>query len=131
MAGHLSKTEEHLYNLLSLLPSCLDEEAVDEILYGRAGYLFCLLFVKKHISKQAGERLELEKAARQVFDALVANGKKNSGVKSPNTGRVQQPLWHGIYVVKYPGGVFFFITEEAQRGRVEKFKLVVDPPKMF
>ena len=86
LAGHLSKTEEHLYNLLSLLPSCLDEKSVDEILYGRAGYLFCLLFVKKHISKQVGERLELEKAARQVFDTIVAHGKRNSGVKPPNTG---------------------------------------------
>ena len=85
-AGHLSRTEEHVYNLLSLLSSCLDKAAVDEILYGRAGYLYCLLFVKKHISKEAGDRLELGKAAQQVFDALMAAGKRNSGVKPPKTG---------------------------------------------
>lgn len=86
MSGHLSKTEENLRNLLALLPSCLSERAADEILYGRAGYLFCLLFVKKHVSKELCGRMGLDETARRVFDALMESGKRNSGIKHPNTG---------------------------------------------
>ncbi len=86
ISGQLSKTEKNLRMLLTHLPSCLKETTPDEILYGRAGYIFCLLFVKKYISKEVCERLGLEAAARQVFDALMTTGKKNSGIKPPNTG---------------------------------------------
>lgn len=84
--GHLSKTESHLRKLLSLLPSSLSPSAPDEVLYGRAGYLFCLLFVRRHVSKELCERLGVTAAARQVFDAVLASGKKNSGIQHPNTG---------------------------------------------
>lgn len=86
MSGHLTKTEEQLRSLLGLLSSCLSDKAPDEILYGRAGFLFCLLFVQKHTSKELCERMGVMAAARQVFDALVASGKSNSGIQHPNTG---------------------------------------------
>ena len=89
MAGHLSKTEAQLYKLLDLLPSCLSPKAEDDVLYGRAGYLYSLLFVKKHIAKEAIERLGLEKKAREVFEALIANGKRNSRSRDPDNGCVQ------------------------------------------
>ena len=86
MSGHLSRTEEQLRKLLLLLPSALSPAAPDEVLYGRAGFLFCLLFVQKHVSKELCERMSLLASARQVFDALLESGKKNSGIQCPNTG---------------------------------------------
>ena len=86
MAGHLSKTEAQIYKVLDLLPSSLDPRAPDEMLFGRAGYLFCLLFMKKNLSKEVGDRLGLKKVARHVFEALIAQGKKNSGSKDPEKG---------------------------------------------
>ena len=86
MSGHLSRTENQLHRLLGLLSSCLSKAAADEILFGRAGYLFCLLFVMKYVSKEVCNRLGLERVARQVFDALMESGKKNSGVNHPATG---------------------------------------------
>ena len=75
MAGHLSRTEEQICKVLDLKTSCLDEKAPDEVLFGRAGYLFCLLFLKKYLPKEVVDRLELSKAARQVFEKLIAQGK--------------------------------------------------------
>lgn len=80
--------------LLTFLPSSLSKAAPDEILYGRAGYLFCLLFVQCHTSKELCERVGLLAASRKVFDAIIESGKKNSGLIPPATGYV-------LYVYKY------------------------------
>jgi len=76
MAGHLSKTEEQICKVLDLETSCLDKKAPDEVLFGRAGYLFCLLFLKKYLPKEVVDRLQLRKAAKRVFEALMAQGKE-------------------------------------------------------
>lgn len=73
-------------HLLSYLGSSLSERAPDEVLYGRAGFLSSLLFVRKHVSKEFCARVGLEAAARQVFDAIMTSGKRNSGVKPSETG---------------------------------------------
>ena len=86
ISGHLSRTEQQARSLLTLLPSCLSPQAPDEILFGRAGYLFCLLFVQKHSSEELCERMGVRAAQRQVFDAIMESGKRNSGVKHPETG---------------------------------------------
>ena len=78
-SGDNSKASRQLSLLLGYLPSALDNSAADEILYGRAGYLFCLLFVKNHVAREILEGIELESAMRKVFDAVMKSGKKLSG----------------------------------------------------
>ena len=79
VSGDHSKASHHLSLLLGYLPSALDGSAADEILYGRAGYLFCLLFVRSHVAKELLEGIGLESAMRKVFDAIIKSGKKLSG----------------------------------------------------
>jgi hypothetical protein len=78
-SGDHSKASRHLSLLLGYVPSALDSSAADEILYGRAGYLFSLLFVKKHVAKELLEGLGLESAMKKVFGAILKSGKKLSG----------------------------------------------------
>ena len=77
MTGHLSKTETQVNKLLDLMPSCLSPKAPCEVLYGRAGYLYSLLFVKKHIAGEAVERLGLDRVAKEVFEATISEGKRS------------------------------------------------------
>ncbi len=86
MAGHLSKTEAQIYKVLDLLSSCLHDSAPDEVLFGRAGYLFCLLFLNKNLPKEVVDRLELKKAARKGFEMLIDHGKKQSRTSNPEKG---------------------------------------------
>lgn len=83
--GDNSRAEKDIQQLLSLLPHALHDLAADEVLYGRAGYLFSLLFVRRHIGEELQVVSGLPYAMRRVFDAVMESGKKNSGVKPPNT----------------------------------------------
>ena len=82
----MSRIEKQMRSLLDLLPSCLSRESPDEILFGKAGYLFCLLFAQKHVSEELCERMGVRAAQRQVFDALIQSGKSNSEIRHPETG---------------------------------------------
>ena len=73
------KTENYLTTLLSFLPECLIQGTPDELLYGRAGYLSCLLLVKKYLPAELCHKVELERALRQVFEYLVNSGQQGSG----------------------------------------------------
>ena len=85
--GNRSKAESNLHQLLSTcLPHALHSNAVDEVLYGRAGFLSSLLFVKKHVGAELSGVSELVPAMRKVFDLIIESGKRSSGVKPPNTG---------------------------------------------
>lgn len=51
--GLKDKSEECLSKLLSLSDNvCRDPLLPDEVLYGRAGYLFSLLFVQQHLGDE-------------------------------------------------------------------------------
>ena len=76
-SGDESKTETHLRKLLAFLPDCLGDEVPDEVLYGRAGYLLCLMMVQKHVSKELCEKAKVADAVKQVVDALLVSGKEN------------------------------------------------------
>ena len=78
-SGELSQSAQQVSLLLGFLKSALDKSAADEILYGRAGYLYSLLFVKNHVPKELLEGLGVESAMRKVFDAILTSGKKLHG----------------------------------------------------
>ena len=85
--GNQSKAESSLRQLLSTcLPCALHSNAIDEVLYGRAGFLSCLLFVRKHVGADLPGVSELVPAMRKVFELIMESGKRSSHAKPPNTG---------------------------------------------
>ena len=71
-----SKTQHHIEQLLGYLDTSLRADTQDELLFGRAGYLSCLLFVKKHVSKDVFEKMEFDQTMRHVFLRLLESGKE-------------------------------------------------------
>ena len=65
---------------MSYLPHALHGSAADEVLYGRAGFLFCLLLVRKYVGKERCERFGVDAVMRKVFDAIVKSGEDNSSL---------------------------------------------------
>ena len=72
-----STTTSHLQELASYLQYALAPSAVDEVLYGRAGYLMSLLFVRKHVPFELFRASGLEPVMRSVFSAIVESGKRS------------------------------------------------------
>lgn len=70
------KTESYVTHVLSSLPSALSHDTPDELLFGRAGYLSCLLMIKKHINSDLCQRMNIDSIARQIFDAILISGQK-------------------------------------------------------
>ena len=105
---------EHAQQVLLLAPSVRDVTVPDELLYGRAGYLYCLLVLRK-LAKEAGgtkaaekERRELEslsasisKVISEVFDQLVIRGKEFARQQAMDAKVPLMYAWHGR---KYLGG---------------------------
>jgi len=75
-AGDPSKSEEHLQQLMSYLPHALYSSAADEILYGRAGFLFCLLFARRHLGQELCEQFGVTTAMRKVFGCYCQVGER-------------------------------------------------------
>ena len=75
---HYLKDEEkkrrYLDKLTDLLSTAMSSEHPDELLYGRAGYLYAILFVRKHCGKEAIEDKNVERVVR----ALIGNGIRQS-----------------------------------------------------
>ena len=67
--------ERHLRVVMALLPGALKEGIPDELLYGRAGYLSCLLLLRKHLPEDLCRQAEMEKAMRKVFDVILHSGR--------------------------------------------------------
>lgn len=67
------KTEDCVKNLLkfSREVSDIDDKMPDEVLYGRAGYLFSLLYVKFHYDSGAISSAAIE----SVVEAIISSGK--------------------------------------------------------
>ena len=76
--GDSARARTHGIKVLSLLPHALSPSAPDEILFGRAGYLFCLLFLRKH----ADGAVEISHdVLRTVFDAIITSGRVDDKTK--------------------------------------------------
>ena len=93
------KTEYHTEQLVSLLDGSLQPNTPDELLFGRAGYLSSLLFVKKHIPKDVCEKLELDGAMKKVFTRLVESGKEQ-GLRD-GLGRAKKSVAFTIIIYCY------------------------------
>ncbi|XP_022803586.1 lanC-like protein 2 isoform X2 [Stylophora pistillata] len=98
--GLKDKSEKCFYKLLSLSDNvCRDHSLPDEVLYGRAGYLFSLLFVQKHL----GEEKISASTINQVCQAIL-----DSGERLAKHERSRSPLmytWHHKHYVGAAHGI--------------------------
>lgn len=88
--GDLVKSERYIKALIAMVDRCCNDKSIpDEVLYGKAGYLYALLFVQKYI----GEGTVNERTILKVCDAIL-----KSGAKLAREDHSRIPLkytWHG------------------------------------
>eukprot|EP00112_Aurelia_sp_Birch-Aquarium-sp1_P009568 Seg2091.6 transcript_id=Seg2091.6/GoldUCD/mRNA.D3Y31 product="LanC-like protein 2" protein_id=Seg2091.6/GoldUCD/D3Y31 len=96
-------------SLTSLIDRCCNDDSLpNEMLYGRSGYLYALLFVQKHCGKECIKNSMLER----VCEAILQSGEKLS-----RTDRADVPLkytWHGKeYIGAAHGyfGIFYILLQ--------------------
>ncbi|XP_065342198.1 lanC-like protein 2 [Cloeon dipterum] len=89
--GNKEKSAALCLRLVELLPRVLDlkSDLPDEVLYGRAGYLLALLFVKIHTSEGAVDN----RCVQKVVTAIVTSGKTMAAADSHGPPLMYE--WHG------------------------------------
>ncbi|GAB6032476.1 Glutathione S-transferase lancl1, variant 2 [Chamberlinius hualienensis] len=73
--GLHKKRDELLEKLVRLHEHVIDGDCEDEILYGRAGYLYSLLYVRLYIKE---DNLHVQSTIKLVIQAIINSGKKLS-----------------------------------------------------
>lgn len=112
--GRERDAEDCIRRLCQLHPSVvkLDAKVPDELLYGRVGYLYSLLF----INKRFGEEKIPQTYIQQVCDTILASGvnlasKRNYATKSPLMYEWYQEYYvgpaHGL------AGIYYFLMQPA------------------
>ncbi|XP_013409667.1 lanC-like protein 2 [Lingula anatina] len=108
-AGKRDKSRDCVKRLVSLHKDvCRDPEIPDEILFGRAGYLFALLFVQRNIDHSEIDTVVIERVIKAIID---------SGRSLSSEERSPCPLmyaWHGKqYLGAAHGmvGIFYILMQ--------------------
>lgn len=122
--GHAQKSKECIQRVVAMAKVALDPSGYDELLYGRAGYLYALYFIQKHIGDTAVEQSLID----EVIEAMVESGKA--------LGRKQKPpiplmyMWHDSYYLGAAHGVagifFLLMRSPGFTGNSDLQKLVKD-----
>lgn len=62
--GNTKKSEKYVEKLIAMCDSVVSDPSIpDEILYGRSGYLYSLLFVQIHLGKEKVPDVIIEQAS--------------------------------------------------------------------
>ncbi|XP_033116538.1 lanC-like protein 2 isoform X2 [Anneissia japonica] len=80
--GKKQKSKDCVERLQKLVDIVLDESIPDELLYGRAGYLYALLFVEHFLGEETIQKNIIEKVTMMVLDSGKALARKEKS-KSP------------------------------------------------
>ncbi|KDR23212.1 lanC-like protein 2 [Zootermopsis nevadensis] len=93
--------QECIDRLKKMLPQVLNlsSDLPDEILYGRTGYLFALLYLHKHL----GQDIIDSKIIQQVVSAVLSSGKKLAQQEGRNVPLMY--MWHGKYYLGAAHGI--------------------------
>lgn len=99
--GQVKKSATCLSRLLSLSDNVCGQDALlpDEVLYGRAGYLFSLLYARKHFGAEKIDKDILDKICQSII---------NSGKRLSRRERSRVPLmyiWHEKHYVGAAHGI--------------------------
>ena len=75
--GHARSRAEHLRALLALAPGA-ETHAEDEILFGKAGWMYCLQFIQRSLGDGVDEwtARKIESSLQRTGEALVARGRE-------------------------------------------------------
>lgn len=75
---------EWVEQLLGLQKFVLEKHNTEnEVLYGRAGYLYALLFVDRHVPLPAERKRDVHLVMKRVVDAIFENGVRNATSEAP------------------------------------------------
>ena len=81
------KVERYLHSVVSLLPETLKEKVPNELLFGRAGYLSCLLLLKRYLPEELCQQVELDQIMRKVFGVVIHSGHGGKQHDQPARGQ--------------------------------------------
>ncbi|XP_053554759.1 glutathione S-transferase LANCL1 [Bombina bombina] len=104
----------------------LDSHLPDELLYGRMGYLYALLFVNRHF----GEEKIPSGYIQQVCNTVVESGQRLAGSRNLTA---QSPLMYEWYKEYYVGpahgiaGIYYFLMQPECHVSQEKLHYLVRP----
>ncbi|NP_001082380.1 LanC like 1 L homeolog [Xenopus laevis] len=126
--GLTKEAEDCVKSLLQLHPSVVrpDSGLPDELLYGRMGYLYSLLFV----NKQFGEEKIPSSYIQQVCSTVLESGERLAGRRNLQS---QSPLMHEWYREYYVGpahglaGIYYFLMQPECNVSCEKLQNLVRP----
>ncbi|XP_051909626.1 lanC-like protein 2 [Hippocampus zosterae] len=126
--GNATDSSDCLSKLLQLQRSVLsaDSEMPDELLYGRAGYLYALLYVNKEIGGDTVDEATISK----VVTAIIESG-KNLSAELKKTERC--PLLYEWHKKQYVGaahglaGIFYMLMQPGARVHPDVLSELVRP----
>ncbi|XP_061661326.1 lanC-like protein 2 [Syngnathoides biaculeatus] len=126
--GNTADSNDCLSRLLQLQRSVLspDSEMPDELLYGRAGYLYALLYVNKEIGGDAADEATVTKVATAII-----NSGKNLSAELKKTDRC--PLLYEWHKKQYVGaahglaGIFYLLMQPGARVHPDVLSELVRP----
>ena len=106
--GNERERDNCIERLIDRCDDIIDPEVPDELLFGRVGYLFSLLFIRKHI----GQHSVKESTIKKVFNNIILSGQEMSKLQ-----RSPSPLMYEWHEKKYLGaahglaGLFFVLMQ--------------------
>lgn len=126
--NNTTDSKECLSRLLQLQRSVLspDSDIPDELLYGRAGYLYALLYVNKEIGTDAVD----EETITKVVTAIVESG-KNMSAEQKKTDRC--PLLYEWHKKQYIGaahglaGIYYMLMQSGAKVHPDILSELVRP----
>ncbi|XP_077592281.1 lanC-like protein 2 [Stigmatopora nigra] len=126
--GNTAESNDCLSRLLQLQRSVLssDSEMPDELLYGRSGYLYALLYVNKEIGADTVDEATISK----VVTAIIESG-KNLSAELKKTERC--PLLYEWHKKQYVGaahglaGIFYMLMQPGARVQPDMLSQLVRP----
>ncbi|XP_075463314.1 glutathione S-transferase LANCL1 [Ascaphus truei] len=126
--GCSKEAEDCVRSLLQMHPSVLklDSQLPDELLYGRMGYLYALLFV----NRQFGEEKIPSSYIQQVCNTVLDSGERLAGRRNLTS---QSPLMYEWYREYYVGpahglaGIYYFLMQPECNVSREKLQSLVRP----
>ncbi|KAJ3085942.1 Glutathione S-transferase lancl1 [Quaeritorhiza haematococci] len=103
----------YLERLLSLQKHCSNPNAHGELYYGRAGYLYSLNFVRKHVARKETHQKIPDEILENVFETIMVDGRRGIARKftrpadrtgaGSQMGPIDAPVLWSWFVERYTG----------------------------
>ncbi|XP_075036381.1 glutathione S-transferase LANCL1 [Mixophyes fleayi] len=126
--GSNKEADDCVTRVLQMHPSVIKAESrlPDELLYGRVGYLYSLLFINKHYKD---EKIPF-RFIQEVCDMILKSGENMAVQKHLKS---QSPLMYEWYREQYVGpahglaGIYYFLMQPVTNTSSEKLQILVRP----